>query len=1054
MKNKLLSSLFFCIFLISFASAWADNSSLIQNVDGCNELNTTNATYILTSDVNSTDTCFNITAENITLDCGNYIINYSIAGGANTYGIFSNNTNLTKIMNCNVTEGNLTSAAVTRYGIYLESSNNNTLLNNYVITNKSEAIYLWKNNFSNLTSNTATSEKAAAFFIEDSFNNDLFFNTGISNPSKALIDNYCRGFYLGYSPNNNLVSNTGMGWGNESYDGNSDGFFLYYSHNCTLTNNTGITTRDAIILYSTDNCTLINNTGTSETGVGIYLYYSSNNTLINNTGTSNRTTIWGENEGYGIWIGDYAHNNILISTTGIANDGNGIGIGYSSNNTLIKSTAISYNSTSVDYPAILFWQADNTTFFDCINVSGTLTDVYSLVFFGEGSVENTFTNCSYNTSKEVVNDVGDGSTNSLIKKWYYLAYVNYSNGTLAAGANISAYNTSNDLQFTELTNGSGGITRKELIEYVNTNGTRYYYNNYTINANKSGTYNYTNIFNFTVQTNKIDDWFTLNVSDATSPYFTTIPDNASLFYSNQSLLVIFVATDETAFWDYSVNDTRFTINQTGFLSNITSMAVGNYEINVTINDTSNNINWTEYTVQVNQSQDSCDVYFNDTSPITYPTSFIAYTNCTSDYILNLNETIISNSTTINGGTTAYNISVQRTDTANYTYTFTQQQFIIDNNTENCRVLFNATSPLTYPTTFLVWANCTSAFVLARNGTTITNNSEQALVVGSYNFSFLRNDSANYTYIYNETQFVINAPDLTPPTYTSVSHNSTYVNQKVNFSINITDNEALHPNGRYIFSTNNTGAWVNNTVVNFTATPSLVYVLKTLNSTVGMVIGYRWYFNDSAGNLNSTSIYKLKTTEEEEEEEDDDDSGSGGGDDEEPLFKPAYKQIQVGYEMVFRENYRLQINLSTKGIYLSKIEDVNRFTGNVTLSVNNTNYSVELNKSIKINLDNDSYYDLQVSVSGITIYNSTRMLFKEIHEEIPSSKNADVSGNVLEDISDDLSEEETDNDFSIEQKFLFFVIVGILAFAAVLVTFLIIIRIKRHRKYYGFYLLFH
>ncbi len=64
-------------------------------VSDCRELNQTNEVYILQNDVSSTGTCFNITAENITLDCNGYEINYSYAGTLG-YGIYSeeNFTNL------------------------------------------------------------------------------------------------------------------------------------------------------------------------------------------------------------------------------------------------------------------------------------------------------------------------------------------------------------------------------------------------------------------------------------------------------------------------------------------------------------------------------------------------------------------------------------------------------------------------------------------------------------------------------------------------------------------------------------------------------------------------------------------------------------------------------------------------------------------------------------------------------------------------------------------------------------------------------------------------
>jgi surface protein len=103
-------------------------------------------------------------------------------------------------------------------------------------------------------------------------------------------------------------------------------------------------------------------------------------------------------------------------------------------------------------------------------------------------------------------------------------------------------------------------------------------------------------------------------------------------------------------------------------------------------------------------------------------------------------------------------------------------------------------------------------------------------------------------------------DLIHLTYNSVINNLTGAGYNDLFSINVTDETALHPNGMYIFSTNNTGQWLNNTAVNFTSTPQWANVTKTLNSSVGMVVGYRWYFNDSSGNTNSTPVYILTITD--------------------------------------------------------------------------------------------------------------------------------------------------------------------------------------------------
>ena len=48
----------------------------------------------------------------------------------------------------------------------------------------------------------------------------------------------------------------------------------------------------------------------------------------------------------------------------------------------------------------------------------------------------------------------------------------------------------------------GYIPRQEITEYINTGGTRSYYNNYTINATLSGYETDSNIFNFTITQNK------------------------------------------------------------------------------------------------------------------------------------------------------------------------------------------------------------------------------------------------------------------------------------------------------------------------------------------------------------------------------------------------------------------------------------------------------------------------------------------------------------------------------------------------------------------------
>jgi hypothetical protein len=78
-----------------------------------------------------------------------------------------------------------------------------------------------------------------------------------------------------------------------------------------------------------------------------------------------------------------------------------------------------------------------------------------------------------------------------------------------------------------------------------------------------------------------------------------------------------------------------------------------------------------------------------------------------------------------------------------------------------------------------------------------------------------------------------------------------------FSSYWTDETA--PLVNYTFSTNNTGTWTNDTASAFSGTPAWANVSKTLNSTIGQIVGYQWFAVDSAGNWNSTAIQTLTTT---------------------------------------------------------------------------------------------------------------------------------------------------------------------------------------------------
>lgn len=106
--------------------------------------------------------------------------------------------------------------------------------------------------------------------------------------------------------------------------------------------------------------------------------------------------------------------------------------------------------------------------------------------------------------------------------------------------------------------------------------------------------------------------------DTTHPYFTTIPGSESSAYGTQWSGVEFIGTDETALNSYFINDTdQFSINSTGWLNYSKPLGVGTYKVNVSINDTSNNINYTIYTLTIIQGNLTGTLSNNRTDTFNY-----------------------------------------------------------------------------------------------------------------------------------------------------------------------------------------------------------------------------------------------------------------------------------------------------------------------------------------------------------------------------------------------------------------------------------------------------
>ncbi|MBS3075763.1 right-handed parallel beta-helix repeat-containing protein [Candidatus Pacearchaeota archaeon] len=529
---------------------FGETGELPTPITNCETLNFANTYYILTAniinDAINTD-CIIIQAQNITFDCNGYYMSST----QNFSAVRSNQFNTT-VKNCNISMGLSTTTNTNAQSIGIEMTDTadySSIINNTIIGGGMDTgIWIGSEN-TNISDNIADVSSGVGgdgITLNTASNNNLYGNNGTSNNSF--------GIYFILSSNNTLTSNNVI-----STSGNA--MRLSTSLNNNLTSN--IVTSNSnygIFLDSSSNNTLTSNTGTSNTSYGIYLASSSNNILTSNTGTSNTS--------YGIYLFPNSNNNTLTNNIASSNSNYVLFIRDSFNNIVYNQNSIGYSASS---RGIVFQGSNNTIIQDCINISGVTADVYSVVSSGN----NTFINCSYSLPKEIV-----AAGSSLIKKWYYRAYVNDTFGNPINNVNISAYNVLNNLEFSILTNLSGWTNITTITEYVNNDGTRNY-STYIINAtNANFTYNHfynvTNVNEVLGNHNNLNDGF---IHDEIPPN-VTVNSPLETAYISGYVLIFNITLSEIGYCEYSLDlgVTNLTMNTIDNLTfyNSSSLSDGAY----------------------------------------------------------------------------------------------------------------------------------------------------------------------------------------------------------------------------------------------------------------------------------------------------------------------------------------------------------------------------------------------------------------------------------------------------------------------------------------------
>lgn len=196
------------------------------------------------------------------------------------------------------------------------------------------------------------------------------------------------------------------------------------------------------------------------------------------------------------------------------------------------------------------------------------------------------------------------------------------------------------------------------------------------------------------------------LTDETHPQFIdNTPTNQTIGYGD-ALEYNINATDETEFGCFEINDTiNFKINCSGYLENNTLLSAGLYNLNVTINDSSNNMNSSFFWVNVTKGNPGTNMEITGTTPIEY--------GITSDF--SESETNIGDggcSYSMDRGNEVYGVDTwtfnySTTGCTNYTAGSVTKDLVVNQNT-SLVLGISGTTPIIYGTvTDVAGSDCPS-----------------------------------------------------------------------------------------------------------------------------------------------------------------------------------------------------------------------------------------------------------------------------------------------------------------------------------------------------------
>ncbi|MEA2035931.1 MAG: NosD domain-containing protein [Nanoarchaeota archaeon] len=627
-------------------------------------------------------------------------------------------------------------------------------------------------------------------------------DTNITIKDCTVSDWASAGIYL-HNANNNTLSNLNVS-SNPDY-----GIYLDYSSYNTITNSTVDSNHRGIYInYGSKNT--IKNISASSNSYGIYIDYSSNNTILNTSSNNNAYGIRlsnnenntvdscyaNDNTEYGIFLYDSSNN--IIKTNYLVGNSYGFYIdGTASNSSLIYNNFINSTKNYAIVSSNNTWntsKSSGTNIVDSIYFAGNYWANYSAVGFSDNCNDvdgDRICDASYSLSLENIDYLPLTYPDNIIPN------INFTDPTTQSGnysqnyilANVTASDTYLNATIIYLYNAAGLVSSNSSIEY--SQGASPFFTNFT--ALPDGVYYLNATANDTSNNKNSTETRTIRL-DTTSPSFSNNKTNATST-TPKYLDVVQINLDIND----SIGLSSYVLahNDSGTMTNTTIRTIsGNYTIveNITIATLKRSgiLGWQ---VWVNDSvgninvSDKYTLEIRNTPPTTpsiiYPISGNNYSDI---------PYINYSSSDVDGGTITYSIYINGT----------------------------------------------------LNMSTTSNMADWNATDGYYNLTVSANDGTSSSSNSSEVYFTL---DTTAPSFRGnwTNASSVRVNGNATFNITISDNFGL---SYYIFSWNGTGeGWLNDSAKTISGTSIKILVNKTTNLTRGNNIAYRWYANDSAGNLN-------------------------------------------------------------------------------------------------------------------------------------------------------------------------------------------------------------